>query len=123
MGLDANIKEVDTPSGKAEKVANAREQQRTNARLGNHGSLSTLTYSTSGTSAEQLPAQSVPDGVTVGIVAQPSNSQRVWIGGSGAQVYPLSPDSRTGFAVSDTSAIYVRAESSGDGIGVIYEDG
>lgn len=90
--------------------------------LGNFPELEQFVYSTSGTSAEPLAAKDVPEGVTVLVEYAEGNSGTVYVGDSGTQQAPLTSvgDGRT-FRVSDTSSIYIRAPTSGDGVVVSFE--
>jgi len=126
--LDTNskveeIKRVIDTAGN--KVAPATEglQQAIRDRLGNQSGLSGFTYTTSSTTAEQLDAGSVPEGVTVLLQAPTSNGSKMFVGFSTEQPIEMQPGGTVALDVTDTSHIYVRASTSGDDVGVLYEDG
>lgn len=89
--------------------------------LGNRTGLNTFAHSTAGTAAEQLPPNTVPDGIEVLIVAKPGNSGRVYVGDGNLQPIPLEPDGAASLAVSNTDAIHIQTPTAGDGVEVIYE--
>lgn len=84
--------------------------------------LSGFSYSTGGTTAEQLPANTVPASAEVLLQANPNNTGRVYVGDSTAQPIGLSPDGSMTLDVTDTAAIYVQTPNAGDSVGVLYED-
>ncbi|MFD1588717.1 hypothetical protein ACFR9U_17195 [Halorientalis brevis] len=99
-----------------ERLESVREQG------ANKDALPTFAYSTSGTAAEQLPSNSVPDGVDVSIIYYPSNSGIVWVGDSDAQEVPLTGEGQAfSAAVADTNAIWVQTPNAGDTVTVVFE--
>ncbi len=104
--------------------ANADEQAKTNDRLGNFGGLAQLVYTTSGTNAEALDSVAVPEGVEVLVEYQQGNSGTVYVGDSDTQEIALTAAGQgRGFRVTDTSHIYVRTPTAGDGVVVTFEGG
>lgn len=128
LNTTADVDEIEAVldrNGDIRPAANADEQQATNDRLGNHDSLLSFSHTPSGSTAEALPAHSVPEGVKVLVMALDDNdaSKRVYVGDSDSQDIPLKPENGVALAVTDTSAIYIRAPTSGDGVAVIAEGG
>lgn len=128
MSLDTNtdveeIRSVQDEQGNTQAAANEAEQKQMNAALGNQPSVGAFSYSTSSTSAEQLPSNTVPDGVEVVVQADPSNTDPIKVGNADVQPATIKGTEAVTLAVEDTSAIYVRAQTSGDSVGVIFEEG
>jgi len=126
--LDTNakveqIKRVIDSAGAVVAPATEQLQQQMRDALGNQDGLTAFDYATSGTDAEQLPSNAVPDGVSVLLQAPESNAAMVYVGSSGEQPIEMQPSGTVTVDVSDTSAVYVRANSGGDGLGVLFEDG
>ena len=116
------IESVRDENGDAVPAANADEQQKTNDRLGNFPNLKTASYTTSGTTAEQVDSHAVPDGVTVSVLYDTGNAGTVWVGDSNSQPVPLSSKTDTfETQVTDTNAIYVRTPNAGDSVNLIWE--
>ena len=110
-------------SGNQRSPSNLSVQKEILAALDNQTSLGAFEHSTSGTTAEQLPSNAVPDGVSVLLQAPESNAATVYVGNSGSQPIEVQPSGTVTLDVSDTSAVWVRANDEGDGLGVLYEDG
>jgi len=86
------------------------------------GSLDSLSYSTSGTSAEQLPDNEIPDGLSVVVRTDTSNSGIVYVGGSSNQKYPLlSNGEGVSLKVRNTNDIYVQTPNGGDTVYALWE--
>lgn len=85
-----------------------------------YGSLVAFSHSTSGTTAEQLPSNTVRASVTV--QADPGNTAEVNVGNSTTQPIQLEPgDSISGVRVSDTDVLHVQTPTSGDTVNVMGE--
>lgn len=128
MTLETNTKVerlnvVQDSEGNDAAPATEQEQQAISSALSNNDSLTAFNHATSGTDAEPLPENAVPDGVEVLMYAKDANGGFVWVGDSATQAVPIKPGGSLTLAVSDTSAIYVRTPTSGDEVGVLYEDG
>lgn len=87
----------------------------------NSDSLTAFTHTTGSTNAEALADHSVPDGVAVLVSAPTANTDSVFVGNSGGQPVELTPGESITLGVTDTSIIHVRANTSGDEVGVLYE--
>jgi len=109
--------------GNNRSPANLTVQKEILAALDNQPSLGAFEHTTTGTTAEQMPSNAVPDGVSVLLQAPESNAATVYVGNGGAQPIEVQPSGTVTVDVSDTSAVYVRANSGGDGLGVLFEDG
>ena len=127
MGLDTNtevqqIRKVQNEQGEQVSPATENQQQEIADRVGNHGGLTQIEYTTGGTEAEPLPAQDVPDGVKVLVEYREANSGNVYVGDASTQLSALAQigDFRS-FPVTDTSLIYVRTPTAGDGVIVTFE--
>lgn len=111
-------------SGNFLPPANADEQKATNDRLGNFDGLAQTVYTTSGTTAEALDPVTVPEGVEVLVEYQQGNSGTVYVGDSDTQEIALTAAGQgRGFRVTDTSHIYVRTPTAGDGVVITFEGG
>ncbi len=91
--------------------------------LDNQPSLGAFQHVTSGTGPEKLPANGVPDGVSVLLQAPGSNAGKLYVGNSDSQPIEIQPSGTVTVDVSNTSAITVKATTAGDSVGVLYEDG
>jgi hypothetical protein len=111
------------PANAAEQQAMQSEQQKTTAALGNQPGVGAFSYSTNGTDAEALPSNPVPDGVTVLVQADPSNTDPIKVGDADEQPLTIKGTQGLKFAVEDTSAIHIRALTAGDSVGVAFEEG
>lgn len=87
----------------------------------NEDALTAFSYSTSGTTAESLPSNAVPDGVSVVVQAQVDNSKRINVGNGTNQSIALDPGQSVSLAVTDTDLIGLQTPSTGDGVNVLYE--
>lgn len=126
MGLETNtdvddIDGVQDRNGDVRPAANADKQDRVIQAVENQDSLSAGSYSTSSTNVEQLPSQSIPDGVEVAIQAKNGNTGAVFVGTSNETPIRLSPNSNVSLAVTDLSLVHIQTPNSGDGIGYIFE--
>jgi len=66
----------------------------------------------------------VPEGVTALVEYKQGNSGTVYIGDESTQQSPLTAVGQSlQFAVTDTSIIYVRTPTAGDGVIVTFENG
>lgn len=117
------IRRVTDTAGNIVAPATEQLQQAIRDALGNQPGLTGFTHSTSGTTPEQLPANAVPDGVTVLLQADSGNSGPMQVGNNTVQPIDMPASGTVTLDVSDTSAIYVAAHSSGDSLGVLFEDG
>lgn len=129
MTLDTNsdveeVRKVQDENGGKQPPANQAEQAKTNARLGNHDALKQFVYTTGGTAAEPLDAKTVPNGVEVLVEYKEGNAGNVYVGDDTTQQSALTAvgQGRT-FAVTDTSHIYIRTPTGGDGVVVTFEGG
>lgn len=111
-------------AGDFRPAADADKQEAIRDRLGNHDGLSQFVYTTGGTSAESLDAKSIPSGVEVLVEYKEGNAGNVYVGDDTTQESPLTAvgQGRT-FAVTDTSQIYIRTPTGGDGVVVTFEGG
>ncbi|MBX0322465.1 hypothetical protein EGH21_05415 [Halomicroarcula sp. F13] len=127
MGLDtfAEVGELQTvqdSQGDKQAPANEAEQQAIREAVGNPSGATIETYNTSSTSAEQLPDLTIPDGVTALVVYLPGNAGDVYLGDSAEQFIPLTdPGHVFEWEASTTADLYVKANSSGDGVGIVFE--
>ena len=127
MGIETNteverLKDVSDGEGGVTQPANRDEQTKTNERLGNQDSVTAFSHSTSGTTAESLESHPVPDGFKVVVTYDESNSGNVYVGGPDAQPVPLTGVGQAiEMRVTDTSEIYIRTPTGGDGVGVLFE--
>ncbi|WP_436924953.1 hypothetical protein [Halosimplex amylolyticum] len=116
------IARVKDQAGDLVAAANERLQQTIADALTNEDSLEAFEYTTSGTGAEALDANAVPDGVSVLVTFLEGNAGGVYVGDSGTQPVKLTAVGDTFVSeVSDTSAIYVQTPNGGDGVGVVFE--
>lgn len=116
------INTVTDDNGNYQSPANERHQKATRDALGNQPGIGAFEHTTGSTTAEQLAANPVPDGVEVLVQAQNGNTDPVKVGNSAAQPVTVTPGDAVSLAVEDTSAIYVRALTSGDAVAVLYEE-
>lgn len=127
MGLETateveQITSVQDDNGDVQKPANEAHQQAIEAAVGNPDGATIETYTTSGTTAEQLPDLAIPDGVTAVIVYLPSNSGDVFVGDESEQFAPLTDAGHVfTWEGSSTAPLYIRTNSAGDGVGIIFE--
>ena len=90
-------------------------------KLGNRSSLTTgeKAVGSAGT-AEQLPDVKVPEGFEATITAKPTNTQRIYFGGSKAEAEAhtasLAADEVFHEALTNLNVIWIDAEVSGEGI-------
>jgi len=115
------IKKVQNQKGERASPANEAQQKRLAEVLGNQSSLSAGSYSTSSTSAEQLPSESIPEGISVVIQANNANTGAVFVGTSSAQPIRLAPNESATFSLTNLDLVNIQTPNSGDGIGYIYE--
>lgn len=108
--------------GNPESPANEKQQQRVAEAAENKPAIGGFVHTTSSTDAEQLPAHDVPHGVDVVVQTRAANADNIYIGNSEVQPLEVGPNSGATFRVTDTSALYVRAASAGDVVGVIFEE-
>lgn len=118
-----SIQSVKDQNGNSQPPANEAEQQKMSAALGNQPGVGAFSYSTDGTTAESLPSNPVPDGVTVLVQADPSNTDPIKVGDADEQPITIKPTQGVRLAVDDTSNIHVRALTTGDSVGVLFEEG
>jgi hypothetical protein len=127
MGLDtqADVRDLlNVQDGQGDPVppSNENRQQEIVDAVGNPDGGTISTYTTSGTTAEQLPDLAIPDGVTALIVYLPGNSGDVYLGDDTDQFVPLTDSGHTfWWEGSSTSALHIRTNTSGDGVGIIFE--
>ena len=97
-------------------------QKQIQTALANPDGATVQTYTTGSTSAEQLPDLSIAGGVTALLVWLPANTGTVFLGDDTNQFVPLSDVGQAfeweGSTVSD---LYITADNSGDGVGIIFE--
>jgi hypothetical protein len=118
------IRSVQDSQGNDASPANQAQQERIAEPLENEDGLTAFEYATSGTTAEQLPSNAVPEGVAVAVAYQSGNSDIVYVGGSAAQTIPMSTiGSAISLCVSNTDQIYVQTLTAGDSVGVLFEGG
>jgi len=127
MGLDTNtevqqIRKVQNEQGEQVSPATENQQKEIADRVGNHNGLTQIEFTTSEIDPEPLPANSVPDGVEVLVEYREANAGNVYLGDDSTQKAALTGvgDGR-GFEVTDTSLIYVRTPTAGDGVIVTFE--
>lgn len=114
---------VEDGNGDRAPPANENQQERIAESLENQDGLTQIEFTTDGTDAEQLPSRDVPKGVETLVEWRETNSGNVYVGDATTQKAALTQvgDGRT-FRVTDTSAIYVRTPTAGDGVVVTFED-
>lgn len=114
------LKGVQDRQGDNHPPANADEQEKTNTRLGNwaNGIDDEASDDTAGT---WLPAHAIPEGVSVVVQAKRGNTDAVKVGLSSTPTVSLSPGGNIEYRVSDTSNIYLKALSAGDGVAITAE--
>ncbi|PSQ06129.1 hypothetical protein BRC97_07050 [Halobacteriales archaeon QS_6_71_20] len=125
MTLDTNtdveeVRKVQDEQGNKQAPANQSEQATTNARLGNADGVFADKIQPS-TGGELLPSHAVKQGREVLLLADPANSGPIYVGPDGAASVPLSKGNGMTFAVSNTDALAVKADSSGDTLHIIGE--
>ena len=127
MGLDTNtevqqIRKVQNEQGDQVSPATEKQQMEIADRVGNHDGLTQIEVTTNGTDPEALPARDVPDGVEVLVEYREANSGNVYVGDESTQLSALAQigDFRQ-FPVRDTSLIYIRTPTAGDGVIVTFE--
>jgi len=127
LTLDTNSKVerinlVQDSNGDDKPPSNEERQKEIQQAVGNPDGATIQTYTTDGTTAEQLPDLSIPDGVTALVVYLPGNSGDVFLGGTDAQFAPLTDAGHVfewkGATLSD---LYIRTNTAGDGVGIIFE--
>lgn len=87
----------------------------------NKDSITTFDHTTSGTQAEALASNAVPDGTKVLVQAKSDNSGSVYVGNSTTQVIELSADQSITLEVSNTDLVHVQTPTAGDGVNVLFE--
>lgn len=102
-----------------ERLESMRQEIRD--RLGNWSGLTAVKYTTSGTTAEQVGSNDVPEGVSVLVQALEGNTGTVYVGDSTTQPVSLQPEANVSLAVTNTDKIHVRADNGGDGVGILFE--
>lgn len=101
--------------------ASDEELAAANASLGNWPSIAAFDTTDDGTGST-LPANAVPDGVTVAVQAKNGNADLILVGpAGGSHVVELKAGSSTNYNVEDTSAIGFTAATAGDGVNVTFE--
>ena len=127
MGLDTNtevqqIRKVQNEQGEQVSPATENQQKRIAEAAENNNGLTQLEVTTDGTAAEALPSFAVPDGVEVLVEYREANSGNVYVGDDTTQKAALTGvgDGRS-FPVTDTSLIYIRTPTAGDGVIVTFE--
>ncbi|TKX70952.1 hypothetical protein [Halorubrum sp. GN11GM_10-3_MGM] len=127
MGLDTNtevqqIRKVQNEQGNQVSPATENQQKEIAGRLGNWNDLEQIEFTTDGTNAEPLPDNEVPQGVEILVEYREANSGNVYVGDDSTQLAPLTQvgDGRS-FEVTETSLIYVRTPTAGDGVIVTFE--
>lgn len=129
MGIEtrATITEqetVQTGDGDSAPPANENQQERIAEALENEDGLQAFEHATSGTTAEALPSNTVPEGIEVLVTYAAGNSDVVFVGDANSQVVPL-----TGVGlgvtvnVTNTDQIYIQTPTAGDSVAVLFEDG
>jgi hypothetical protein len=124
QAVEADVESVDTAVQAVETAVAAVETdvETVAETVGNQPGVGAFTHSTSGTTAESLPANPVPDGVEVVVQARPDNTDPVYIGDSAEQAAIIEGTQAVTLAVEDTSAIHVRTPTAGDTVGVLFEE-
>ncbi|MEA5388335.1 hypothetical protein VB779_15685 [Haloarculaceae archaeon H-GB11] len=129
MTIETNAKverlaTVQDSNGDDDYPANEARQMEIRDSVGNHDGLTAEEYSTGSTNPEALPSHSVPNGVTVLVTYLSSNGSDVFVGDDTAQPIALTQTGDTAtFEVTDTAAIYVKTQTAGDGVGIVFEGG
>lgn len=128
MTLDTNskveqIKRVIDSAGEIVAPATEQLQEAMRDALGNQPGLTAFEYTTGSTDPEQLPGNSVPDGVTVLLQSRDANGAKLYVGNESTQSIEVQPAGTVSVDVTDTSHIWVSASNAGDTLGVLYEDG
>jgi hypothetical protein len=95
-------------------VANVQTQE-------SKDSLTADEHATSGTSAEQLAANAVPNGVEVLIQADYANADSVFVGDADTQSMEIKPGGKLTLRLSDTSAAYIQTPNAGDSVNILFE--
>lgn len=75
------------------------------------------------TAGEYAPAYTPAEGTETLFLADPANSGPIYVGFDGAATLPVTAGNGVTFALSDTSTVYVRADTAGDVLHVIGEGG
>ncbi|MDG5778205.1 hypothetical protein VB773_01415 [Haloarculaceae archaeon H-GB2-1] len=115
---------VQDSNGNDDYPANEGRQKEIRDSVGNHDGLTAEEVTTGSTNPEQLPSHSVPDGVTVLVTYLPGNGSDVFVGDDTAQPIALTQTGDTAtFEVTDTASIYVKSQTAGDGVGLVFEGG
>ncbi|MFC7069485.1 hypothetical protein [Halobaculum lipolyticum] len=116
------IEAVRDRNGDARPAADADKQEQIRDAVGNRDELTQFVYSTSGTTAETLDSNAVPDGVTVLVEFKSDNTGTVYVGSPDTQESALTGIGQgRSFDVSDTAAIGVRTPTAGDAVVVTFE--
>ena len=129
MGLDTlgNVEEMrQVQDGEGQKVppANENRQKQIADAVSNENGLLTDEVTTGGTTPEQLPSHSVPDGVKVLISYLSANSGDVYVGDDTNQPIALTgTGDAVALEVTDTAALYIQTPTAGDGVGITIEGG
>jgi len=129
MTLDTNskverINQVQDDQGNDQSPANEQRQKEIEQAVSNPDGGTVDTYTTSGTTAEALPDLTIPDGVTALIVYLPGNAGDVYVGDSGEQFVPLTDSGHVfEWEASSIAPLHIRTNTSGDGVGIIFEGG
>lgn len=86
------------------------------------GPLQQVAYSTSGTDAEQVDSNDVPDGHAVVVQAKDDNTGAVYIGDSDTQEWALEARESIEVHPPNTDDIWVQTPTGGDGIVLMWRD-
>jgi len=116
------INKVQDADGNDTTPANEDRQQAIEAALGNPDGATIETYTTSGTTAEQLPDLPIPDGVTALVVYLPGNAGDVFLGDAEAQFIPLTDSGHVfEWEGATTGDLHIKTNTAGDGVGIVFE--
>jgi len=118
------IRNVQDSEGNVVSPANEDRQQEIADAVSNENGLLTDEVTTGGTTPEQLPSHSVPDGVKVLISYLSANSGDVYVGDDTNQPIALTgTGDAVALEVTDTAALYIQTPTAGDGVGITIEGG
>lgn len=117
------LRRVQNESGDKVPPANEITQRQMRDALGNHEGVTAVEVVPDDDTATSLPSHSVPEGVSVLVMALASNDadSRVYVGDDSAQPVPLKPEAPLTLDVQNTDAITIRAPTAGDGVAVLFE--
>lgn len=115
---------VQDSEGDSQPPSNEQRQKAIQQAVGNPAGATIQTHTTGGTTPEQLPDLSIPDGVTALIVYLPANAGDVFLGDADDQFIPLTDAGHVfEWEGATTADLHIRTNTAGDGVGMIFEGG